>query len=468
MADHAAVAGLPVTAAAPLETWLAGRAATWLDPAAPGTVCLADALEAATACWPRTSPGPPSPGSGTLLFPLLYTRRPAVTPLAFHQLIDAAAEARRTGRKVLLLTVPGGRGGPHPDAARATAQIAAAFTDRGHPVSAAGDVSDQASAGHLISRAATTAFTRRAVDLPDLLTAAAADTLGSDQVCLSTGLRAGRNLARTGQLVPLARLHHPADPFAAAPAHAKRPPAGSDSLHATAFTLGLAHGAAPGQDPGGYLDELGTRLRPLWNQLRRQQLTGRQHAPAPAPLRITCARHQPGTPVAVPLFGAPALSEAATSLVAAAALAGPPALAVDDITPRWCYPSWPQDQVHARYGQLASRHGGSVTFLSALPGLPGLLQAALNHHTLAGLRAAAGPRSNRARGALTGWDAIHLAVMSVACTITGRTTIAVQAANLRQMAVLAPDTATLSITGTLTGGTATVPVSWLASPKENT
>ena len=458
-----------MTAADALASRLAGRSPTWLDPSAPGTTCLARALETATAHWPGTSPAATPTGRRTLLFPLLYTDRATLTPLAFHQLVDAASEARRTGRKVLLLAVPTGRGGPQPVAGRAVEQIAAAFTAHGHAVDAAGDACDQASARHLVARAATAAFTRRAVDLPDLLAAAAADTLGSDQVCLSAGLRTGRSLARTGQFVPLARLQHPTDPFACALPQAKRAPAGSDSLWASAFTLELTHHAGPAPDSGSYLDELGSRLRPLWNRLYRRQLTGRQPDAAATPLRIHCGRHPRGAPVAVPLFGALTPSAATTSLIAAATLASRPALVVDDLTPRWCYPHYPRSRVRARYQHLAARHGGSTRFLSDLPDLPDRLQTTLTRLTLADLRAAAGPRSSRTRGALTGWDAIHLAVMGLACTAADAPTIAVQAANLRQLATLLPDAATLSITGTIPGdATATVPVSWLAPSKDST
>jgi len=404
-----------------------------------------------------------------VLFPLLYTERPMITPLTFHQLLDAASEARRTRRTVLLLAVPTGRSGPRETAGRAARQIAAVFAGYGYAVDAVGDVSDQASARNLVARAATAAFTRRAADLPDLLTAAAAEALGTGQVCVTSGLRPARNLSQLGLLVPLARLHHRADPFAGVPPQAKRAPAGSDSLWATAFNLELTHGAGPGPEPGGYLGELGSRLRPLWNELRRRQLTGQQPAPETSPLRVTCGRHQRGTPVAVPLFGAPVPSAATTSLIKAAALAGPPTLVVDDLTPRWCYSHYPAGLARDRYRQLASHHEGSVRFVSDLPRLDELLQDTLTRLTIDELRAAVGPRSTRNRGALTGWDGLHLAVMYLACTAGTAPTIAVQAANLRQVTTLVPAAATLAVTGSILpgdGGTATVPVSWLATPED--
>lgn len=460
----------PLTPGNSLAGRLAERSATWLDPAAPGPASLASVLDTAVRCHPADRQAPAADSPGPLLFPLLYAGRPRITPLVFHQLIDAAAEARRTGRTLQLLTVPTGRSDPCPGAGRIAGQIAETFTGGGHLVNAAGDATGQASAASLAARAATAAYSRRAVDLPDLLTAAAADTLGTSHVFLTAGLRTGRNLTRLNLTAPLARLHHPSDPWAPPPPGAKQPPAGTDSLHATAFTLELTHSAAPGPGPASYLDELHARLRPLWNQLRRQDLTGHQAESSPAPLRITSTRHARGTPVAVPLFGAPAISAATTTLVTAAALAGPPVLAVDDLTPRWCYTNYPAGQARDAYRQLAARHDATIVFLTDLPGLDTRLNTDLNQLTVDDLRAATGPRSNRARGALTGWDAIHLAVMHVACTITGAPTIAAQAANLRQTAIIAPDTPVISITGTLHAGraqaTATVPASWLTTPKE--
>lgn len=460
----------PLTPGNSLAGRLAERSATWADPAVPGTASLASVLDTAVRCHPADRPAPAADSPGPLLFPLLYAGRPRVTPLLFHQLVDAAAEARRAGRTLQLLTVPTSRGGPCPDADRIAGQIADAFTACGYPVDDAGDAAGQASATALAARAARAAYSRRAVDLPDLLVAAAADTLGTSQVFLTAGLRAGRNLTRLKLTAPLARLHHPSDPWAPRPPGAKQPPAGTDSLHATAFTLGLTHSAAAGPGPASYLDEVHARLRPLWNQLRRQDLIGHQHEPRPAPLRINSTRHARGTPVAVPLFGTPVLSAATTTLVTAAALAGPPALAIDDLTPRWCYPRYPADRARDAYRQLAARHDATITFLTDLPDLDTRLNTALNRIAVDDLRAATGPRSNRARGALTGWDAIHLAVMHVACTITGAPALAVQAANLRQAAIIAPDTPAISVTGTLHAGhaqaTATVPVSWLAHTKE--
>lgn len=468
MADNTPVAEPAVTDVDTLAARLAGQSVTWLDPAAPGSRSLAGVLETATADWPDPATTAVASSRSTLLFPMPYSNRATLSPLVFHQLIDAVCEARRTGRTVALLAVPTGRGGPRAEAGQTIRQIASAFTGHGFQVDAAGDASEQAGGRNFADRAATSAFTRRHVDLPDLLIAAAADALGSDQVCLSAGLRPGRNLAQTGLLVPLARLHHPADPFAAVPPGAKRPPAGTDSLWATAFTLGLTHQTRPaGTEQPGYLEDLGSCLRPLWNELRRRQLTGQRPAPGTPPLRIACGRHQQGTPVAVPLFGAPDPSVATTSLITAAACAGPPVLIVDDLTPRWSYPQYALGQVRDRYEQLARRRGGSIMFVSDLPGLDKLLQDTMTRFTLDDLRTAVGPRSSRSRGSLTGWDAVHLAVMSVACTASDTPTIAVRAANLRQVTTLAPDAVTLAITGTFpgSGGTATVPVSWINPPR---
>jgi len=438
----------------------AGRLATWLTPHAPGTATLARALETAVPEWPGAAAPPPTAGP-PWLFPLLYNERPAVTPLLLHQLTDAAAEAQRAGRRLLLLTVPTGRSGRHPDAGETGKLVAAAFTGHGLPVEAAGDAGTQAG-NRLADRAATTAFTRRAVDLPDLLTSASADALGAERIVLAGGLRTGRNLAKAPLLVPLARLHHPRDPFALPPPDAKRAPAGTDALWSSALALELTHSAEPDHHPDGYLTELGARLRPVWNQLRRQRVTGRQPDAEAAPVRISCDRHRHGNPVAVPLFGAPLASRGTAALVGAAALAGPVALVVDDLTPRWCYPAYPHTEARDQYRLLAAEHGGTAQFLTDLPDLPDLLAAALDRLTVAELRSACGPRAGRDRGALTGWDAVHLAVMAVACTSTTAPTLAAQAANLRQLATVHPTAATVSVTGTHTAGaTATVPASWL-------
>ncbi|MGH3887190.1 MAG: hypothetical protein ACRDSZ_11605 [Pseudonocardiaceae bacterium] len=83
------------------------------------------------------------------------------------------------------------------------------------------------------------------MDLPDLLTAAAADTFGATDVVLADGLAPGDHLKTMRLLAPLSRLHERVDPFAAPPPEAKKPPAGSDALWASAFTLALSDARRP-------------------------------------------------------------------------------------------------------------------------------------------------------------------------------------------------------------------------------
>ncbi|MGW7006139.1 hypothetical protein ACWGCW_25840 [Streptomyces sp. NPDC054933] len=443
---------------------------TWLDPGAPPGLRLRNLLQTTAARWP-TGWDRPGGGSGPpekVLFPLLYTAKPQITTAAFHQLIDAASEASRTGARLLLLSVPAARSGPHPVASAIVARIAAVFTGHGLPVEAVGDVAEQALPARLVARACTTRYARRAVDLPDLLTAAAADSLGVADVVLTDGLIPGEHLKTLRPVGPLSRLHDRADPFAEPPPDAKKAPAGSDALWASAFTLGLTDAASPDDGRQAYVAALGRRVGPLWHQLRRDQLTGHYGAPSSAePLRIRAGDHPRGAPVAVPLFGAPTIADGTRSLVAAAALAGPPTLLVDDLTPRFCYRAYAADDARARYRKIADEHGGQTVFLSDLPDLADRLDHALGTLTHADVRAAAGPRTARSRGALTGFDGVHLAVMGVACTTACTVpTLAVKSANVAHIQALAPlgppgRLLTCTGTGDLATGDLRVPIHWI-------
>ncbi|GAB2711606.1 hypothetical protein [Kitasatospora kifunensis] len=456
----------PATPLADLVTGLARLATRWLPPQAPGTLPLDAALQAATTELPPPAASP-GPARGLLLCPLLYNSRPpAVTPLLLHQLVDAACEAQRTGRQLVLVAVGTGRGGPRPGAVAAVERIAALLTRCGLPATSAGEAAAATDARALAAAAAGAAYSRRAVDLPDLLLAAVASSLGAEQVVLTDQLRAGRNLAHLDQFAPLVRLADSTDPFAEPPPWAKRAPAGSDALWASALTLGLTGHGDPAAGRGEYLTELGARLGPLWRALRSHDLTARQGDTPVEALRITAQDHQRGAPVAVPLFGAPAPSPTTCALVAAAALAGPATLVVDDLTPRWCYPRYPLQQARTAYRQLADTHGAKVLFVADLPDLDQQLRQALGRLSLAGLRMAVGTRAARTRGALTGWDAIHLAVMGLACTAAPIPTLAAQAANGRHLKALAYPlglpTGRLTATGTPhPSAHATIPATWL-------
>lgn len=445
---------------------------TWLDPAAPAAATLRRLLDTAAApAWPDAWDQPPPTGAapGPVLFPLLYAAKPLITTAVFHQLLDAVAEAGRRDSRVLLLALPTARGGPHPHASALTARAAAVFTAHGFPVEAAGTIAERATAAHLVARACATSFTRRPVDLPDLLLAAAADSIGAAGIFVSAGLIPGAQLRSWPLLVPLSHLHHPDDPFAEPPAGAKKAPAGSDALWATALTLGLTGSADPDDDRHNYTAALGRRVGPLWTRLRHEALTG-QHTPRCASTgvpRVRVREHPRGTPVAVPLFGAPLIAAGTRTLVAAAALAGPPTLVVDDFTPRFCYRAYPVDDTRARYRTLAADHGGQVLFLTDLPDLADRLDRALDLLTRTDLVAAAGPRAGRRRGALTGFDAVHLAVMGICCTATPEIpTLAVKAINaphIHALAPLRPPDRLLTCTGAgdLADGELHVPAHWI-------
>jgi hypothetical protein len=408
-----------------------------------------------------------------VLFPWLYGSAdghghgdaPQVTPAVLHQLVDAVCEAGRAAGSVVLVTVPVTRRGPHPRAADRVRTLAETFTAHGLPVRAGGDVTDQATASSLVTRACGTRYTRRAVDLPDLLTAAAADALHADRVVLADGLAPGQHLRGRSLLAPLSRLH-PADPFAPPPPGAKRPPAGTDARWATALTLGLTGHADPLNGVDSYPTAVRERLNPLWRHLTRLGLTG-HHGPALAagpPHLHADPGHRRGEPVTVPLFGAPVPAARTRALVAAAALAGPPYLMVDDLTPRFSYPHYDPDRARAHYLRLASDHAGRVRFVTDLPGLARRVDHALATVTHADLRAAAGPRADRLRGALTGYDAVHLAVMALCCTGQAPSTLAVTSANARAARLLARLGAPRRlITVTTDGNPAdlTVPARWL-------
>ncbi|MGH3887189.1 MAG: hypothetical protein ACRDSZ_11600 [Pseudonocardiaceae bacterium] len=187
-------------------------------------------------------------------------------------------------------------------------------------------------------------------------------------------------------------------------------------------------------------------------------------------MRIRAEHHRRGNPVAVPLFGAPRLSEGTRTLVAAAALAGPPTLIVDDLTPRFCYRTYPVADTRAHYQHLADDHHGRVRFLTELPDLADRIDQVLDTLTHADVRIAAGPRAHRRRGALTGFDAVHLATMGVCCTATDddTLTLAVKSSNVAHLRALTPlglkpRLLTCTGTGTLATADLRVPAHWLTS-----
>jgi hypothetical protein len=408
-------------------------ARTWLPPyLSPGTP-LVDALAAARPAWPEQRTGADAAG-GPLLFPVAYTGSLKVTAAVFHQLLDACCEAARARSHVALAAVPLGRSGCTGDAAKSLQQICAALAAAGLPADPLADIRDLAGmSAHLVRRLCATSFTRRSTDLADLLVSAIADTAGTSWVYLAEPVIAGRHLSNQVGVAPLCRLYS-ADPFAAPPPYAKVLPAGSDALWATAFTMGLVDEPVLPRQRDSMEQAVRARVAAAWNRLRRQDLTAHRAVTVdPEPLRLRIDAPRP-VQVVVPLFGAPRIGPATRALVEATALvADGLELVVDDLTPRFSYRAYSVDDARQGYTALAQQWGGRVSFLTdSGPGrLAEQIQEALRSLTLADLAAAA-PRgkANRRRGGLTGYDAIHLGVMAVACAEQPRALLAVRSANL--------------------------------------
>ncbi len=430
-----------MTAADPIDQLvgdLAAASTRWLPPSASPATTLPDAVERAAPCWPDAWDDIGA-ADDLLLFPLLYAGRLRVTTATFHHLVDAGCEAIRGGASVALVPVPTGRAGTQANAHEAVQAIADAATAAGFPVRAVDELAVHPLFGPaMLARACATPYTRRLLDLPDLVVAAAADTLGTNWVYLTKGVLPGRHLQRMHCCPPLSRLHDPADPFAAPPAGAKRPPAGTDAVWACGFTLGLTDTATTSpNDWAAMRDAVRSRVAPLWKDLLRRQVVSRCATPSPggaAQLRIK--GHRRRDPVIVPLLGSPGVADGTRALIRAASIAGPVTIVVDDLTPRFSYPDYPADAARATYQRLAADHHGTAEFLTDVPDLSERLDKTLQTLTIADAAIAAGTRHHRRRGQLTGYDAVHLAVMAV-CAAMRPETVAVKSANLPAMQALA-------------------------------
>ncbi|GAA1109858.1 MULTISPECIES: hypothetical protein [Nocardiopsis] len=439
----------------------------WLDPTAPAHTPLADLRTTTRRRWDPTWDERSAAVREPLLFPLLYTAKPQLNPTAFHQLVDSACEAARLGTHVLLVSVPAARRGPSAQAAERVKLIAAAFADHGFDVRAGGDATTTHPAD-LVGRTCGSPMNRRTIDQPGLLVTAAADTAHTTHVVLSDGLAAGEQLRSLRLHAPWARLHDPRNPFAPPPPGAKRPPAGTDALWASALTLELTDTC----DGGVHTESIGTRLGPLWHRLLTTGLVGQRTAPPQQePTRLHSRTHALGDPVTVPLFGAPALSQQTRTLITCAALAGPITLVIDDLTPPLVYTGHDPAAVRDLYTATAHEHGGDTVFLSDLDRLPELLNHALETLTLVDLHRAVGPRSHRVRGHLTAFDALHLAVMGLACTQRPQSTLALKAANaadLRALTPMSPPSRTLTVTGHASADDTylQVPAHWATTRRE--
>ncbi|MGH3800243.1 MAG: hypothetical protein ACRDTD_08955 [Pseudonocardiaceae bacterium] len=379
---------------------------------------------------------------GPVLYPVVHDGAIRVTARVFCEVTDAAFEAARAGAEVILVGLPLGRAARRDNTTRRLDQFAAAWRCIGLPVRAAGDVSElEGVAQHLVEAARQNAFTRRARDLPDLFTAAAAAALGIDTVYLGQGCGFGHSLRGRGVLGSLGRLYG-ADPFAAPPPSGKRRPAGSDSLWELAFTAELTDRIQLGLEREAAGRAVRERLARGWNTLRRVQMTA--HYPLAAPdvvpielqLTATSATEFDHMPVILPLFGSPVIAPTTGALIeyVASAVGGElVTVVVDDLNPRYLYSNYDFAAVQGRWRTAASQVGCHLEFLSDRDPQQLAIDITVVFGQLTGedLHAVlpAG-RLNRARGGATGYDAVHLATMAVAACRDQPVVVAVRAANL--------------------------------------
>lgn len=414
-----------------LTDWISGVSSQWLSDTST-TATLQEVLHGAV---PEAVPHAVTAESeGPLLFPLLYHHRPRVTAALFHQVIDAYQEGRRTRRRVCLVGAAVGRGVPAEDASHDLAAICEVLDDEGWPVDLGGDVAElDGCAWHLAARARRTSYTRRATDLPDLLIAAAYDAVGASAVYLSEGVTGGRSIGRLPAVAPLGRLHTPGDPFAAVPPEAKLRPAGYDQIWGAAFTLGETNAVGlPDDDRLDAARRVQRRLEPTWRALRRTGLTA-HHGLAPSDTRRVAVSGERRVEVTVPLFGARVISASTGSLVEVASAFAEATLVVDDVTPILLYRSVDIGTIRTAFSRLASGAGGHTSFLGDLDTafLHERIRQALETLTMADLIAASPHgKPGRAQAIFTGYDAIHLAIMAVACGLRSGSALAAQAANV--------------------------------------
>lgn len=442
--------------------WLAELSQGWLAPLA-GSQPLDEALAQRSPHW-RSTPEHSGRVSAAILYPLVYTDTPRVTAQQFCEITDAACEAQRAGTNVVLAGIPLGRARLTNDAGNRAqlGRIAQAWQHRGYPVDAADAVHTlPAVATPLVERARRSAFRRRALDLADLLAAAAADAVDARRVYLAAHVQARRNLGDLETVSSLCRLYGP-EPFTDPPAQAKLRPAGSDALWFLAFTLGLVDAERITPARQEVCQQVREAVAGVWNDLRAQSLTAHQAIAPPEEnleLRLTRLGDQPtaGTdqPVVAPLFGAPTIGASTRHFLAALTTVTPAervTLCVDDLTPRFLYRD-PGD-IGATYRYLAADLGCGLRLLSELdPDDLSERLATILARLSADDLARVVPRGTlaRLRGGLTGYDAIHLAVIA-ACLQAGPKPglLATKSANLaalHRLARFTPATGALVCTG---------------------
>ncbi|GAA1381175.1 hypothetical protein [Catellatospora chokoriensis] len=457
-----------------LTSWISEVSTKWLADVAT-TANLWEAIEGSGAEAPPAAVAAQTPGP--LLFPLLYHHRPRITSALFHQMVDACQEARRNQRRLCLVGAAVGRGEPVEDASYDLTVICDVLNDEGWPADLGGEVAElDDCARHLAARARRTSYTRRATDLPDLLISAAYDAVGASAVYLGEGVNGGRCIGRLPTVAPLGRLHTPGDPFASAPEAAKLRPAGYDQVWGAAFTLGETNTSAVTDDERpDVVHKVRQRLEPTWRALRRAGLTAHSGL-APSDSRRVVASGERRAKVAVPLFGARTISAPTISLVKATAALGEVTLVVDDLTPLLLYRSADAAAIRAGFRQLAARTGGQVSFLGDLDAtvLQERIQEVLERLTMAELIAASPHgKPGRSRPTFTGYDAIHLAIMAVACGLHDGSALAAQAANVPAVRALSHLHGIDSLVvrsgpaGPVRDHEFRLDAAWLSSPTEN-
>lgn len=434
----------------------------WLPPL-PEHQPLGEALAQRTLRW-NTLPMQPTKASASILYPLVHADTARVTAQQFCEITDAACEARRIDGEMILAGIPVGRARLPDDTTERVRlrRIAEAWQRRGFPVRAAGMVHTlPGAATRLVERARRSAFRRRALDLVDLLAAAAADALGTRRVYLAAHVQARRNLGELECVSPLCQLYLP-DPFADPPSQAKLRPAGSDALWFLAFTLGPVETTGISDARRDIRQQVKASVAGIWNDLRAQGLTAHRALTPGAEdleLRVTRLRDQADAiseaSVVAPLFGAPTIAESTRRFLAALTTVVAPArltLCVDDLTPRFLYRGGGGER--AVYRSMAADLGCDLRLLSDLE--PAELTDRIDD-TLARLRGADLVRAvppgilTRVRGRLTGYDAVHLAVMAT-CLEAGPKPglIAAKGANyaaLQRLARFTPATGSVVCTG---------------------
>lgn len=417
-------------------TRLARLSEGWL-PEVAATATLEDLLCKRVVSWPDHGQGR---SGGPVLYPIVHDGVIRVTARVFCEVIDAAFEASRAGSEATLVSIPSGRAARRGGAGRQLDQLAAAWRRIGLPVRAAGDVSELAGvAEHLVDSARRNAFTRRARDLPDLFTAAAAAALGIDTVYPGQACGVGRSLRGHSVLASLGRLYG-VDPFDDPPSTSKCRPAGSDSLWELAFTAELTDRTKLGADREEIRRATRERLAQGWNVLRRAQMTAHRSLTVsdviPVELTLKAVPADEFDQVILPLFGSPVIAATTGTLieyVASVAGAELVTIVVDDLNPRYLYRDYDLTMVQGRWQTASSRVGCHLEFLSDRDPqqLASDITVALGQLTGEDLCAVlpAG-RLNRTRGGATGYDVVHLATMAVAACRDQPMAVAVSAANL--------------------------------------